>query len=367
MFDPPANPLPYAPSLETPEKDEAETEQAIIEQILKIAEITYKDSGHAMRGVHAKSHGIVKGELIVAEGLPAVLAQGLFAKPGRHEAILRFSTSPGDLLDDDVSTPRGVGIKVFGVEGPRLPGSEGASTQDFVFVNGKVFGAPNTKVFLTNLKLLAGTTDKAEGLKKVLSAVLRGAESLVEAAGGASGTLRALGGEPENNLLGESYYSQAALRYGDYVAKLGIQPASPELKALTGAKVDLHGKPDGLREATKAFFAGQGGAWDFVVQLGADIETMPIENPTKPWPEDKSPYITVARLVVPAQVSWDEARTPGINDALAFSPWHGLAAHQPLGSIMRVRKAVYAAGSKFRLTHNGCPLGEPASPDAVGA
>lgn len=148
---PPASPVRYDPSVETPEAGEAETTQTIIKEILKISETTYKDGGHAMRGVHAKSHGIVKGELIVPEGLPPVLAQGLFAKPGRYDVVLRFSTSPGDILDDSVSTPRGLAIKVFGAPGARLPGSEGANTQDFVLVNGKAFNAPNAKVFATNL------------------------------------------------------------------------------------------------------------------------------------------------------------------------------------------------------------------------
>lgn len=36
---------------------------------------------------------------------------------------MRFSTNPGDMLDDKVSTPRGLAIKLIGVEGARLPGS----------------------------------------------------------------------------------------------------------------------------------------------------------------------------------------------------------------------------------------------------
>ena len=367
MPNPPANPLRYSPDLETREPGEAETQQGLIDQILKISEITFKDGGHAMRGVHAKSHGIVRGELIVADGLPPALAQGLFAAPGRHAAILRFSTTPGDILDDNVSTPRGLAIKVFGAEGPRLPGSEGAQTQDFVLINGKAFATPNAKAFLGNLKLLAGTTDKAEGLKLALSAALRGAEGLVEAAGGQSAILKSLGGHPETHVLGESFFSAAAIRHGDHVAKVGVRPVSPDLTALTGAKVDLRDKPDGLRAAVKAFFAFQGGEWEFVVQLCTNTDDMPIENPHKPWPEDASPYLPVARLVVPQQDAWDETRQPAINDALAFSPWHGLAAHQPLGSIMRGRKAVYEASSKFRLARNGCPLHEPASPEGVGA
>ena len=360
MPEPVATPLRYDPALETPEPDEAETQRGLVEQILRISRITYQDGGHAMRGVHAKSHGIVTGELIVADGLPPALAQGLFAAPGRHAAILRFSTSPGDLLDDRVSTPRGLAIKVFGVEGPRLPGSDGATTQDFVLINGKAFATPTAKAFLANLKLLAGTTDKAEGLKIALSAALQGAETVVEALGGESGLLKGLGGHPETHVLGESFFSAAPIRYGDHVAKIGVRPLSPALKALTGAKVDLHGKPDGLREAVRDYFAGQAGEWEVVAQLCTDTDEMPIEDSHKAWPEDRSAYLPVARLVVPPQDAWSEAGGTTVNDALSFSPWHGLAAHQPLGSIMRVRKAVYQASAEFRLTANHCPMHQPA-------
>ncbi len=67
-------------------------------------------------------------------------------------------------------------MKVIGVEGERLPDSEGDRTQDFVMVNAPAFTAATSKKFLSNLKLLAKTTDKAQGAKKALSAVLRGTE-----------------------------------------------------------------------------------------------------------------------------------------------------------------------------------------------
>jgi hypothetical protein len=41
---------------------------------------------------------------------------------------------------------------------------------------------------------------------------------------------------------------------------------------------------------------------------------------------------------------------------MSFSPWHGLTAHQPLGSIMRVRKAAYEMSADFRTERNGCPM-----------
>jgi hypothetical protein len=50
---------------------------------------------------------------------------------------------------------------------------------------------------------------------------------------------------------------------------------------------------------------------------------------------------------------------------MAFSPWHGLAAHRPLGSIMRMRKAAYEMSAEFRSTHNHCPMQEPRSLDGA--
>lgn len=353
------SPLRYSPAVEVPEPDEAETRQGMIDALRSISETTFQDSGHALRAVHAKSHGMLSAHLHVADGLPPELAQGLFAMPGSFPVVMRFSTSPGDILDDDVSAPRGLAIKVIGVEGDRLPGSEGDVTQDFVMINGPAFGASSAKAFLGNLKLLAKTTDTAEGLKKVLSAALRGVETLVEAAGGESGTLKSLGGHPRTNILGETFFSQAPLRYGDYIAKVSLAPVSPELRALTDKPLDNSDTPNPLRESVAEFFRATGGEWEFRVQLCTDPETMPIEDSSKPWPEDKSPYVTVARLVAQPQDSYSRTHVKAIDDGMSFSPWHGLAAHRPLGSIMRVRRQVYESSAGFRSAHNGCPMNQP--------
>src|ERR1700761_8525669 len=115
-------PVPYTPLVETIADNEAETQAELLEALLKISAITYKDGGHAMRSVHAKSHGLLRGTFTVADNLPPELAQGLFAQPGAYPVALRFSTSPGDILPDSVSTPRALAIKVMGVDGERLPG-----------------------------------------------------------------------------------------------------------------------------------------------------------------------------------------------------------------------------------------------------
>jgi hypothetical protein len=352
-------PILYSPAVEVPEEDEQKTTDELIEQMTKIQEITFRHGGHALRSVHAKSHGLLNATLIVAEGLPPALAQGLFAKPGRYPVVMRYSAIPGDPLDDDVSTPRGLSIKVLGVDGPRLPGSEGATTQDFVMVNGPAFGAKDSKKFLGNVKLLATTTDKAPGAKKALSSVFQVIEKGLEAVGGKSATLIALGGHPETHVLGETYYTQVPMRYGDYIAKLSLSPSSAALKELKDAKVDLEDKPHGLRDAVVEFFATQGGEWDVGIQLCTDLEAMPIEDASVAWPEDQSPYVTVARLVAGAQPAWTAARSRVVDDGLSFSPWHGITAHRPLGNVMRTRRRVYEASVAFRASHGGPTVTEP--------
>ena len=117
-------PLPFDPAFEQIPADEGHTTEQLCNAMHSIQQRTSHDYGHAIRSVHAKSHGLLEGELTVLDDLPAALAQGLFARPGTHQTVLRLSTNSGDLLDDSVSTPRGLAIKIAGVEGARLPGSE---------------------------------------------------------------------------------------------------------------------------------------------------------------------------------------------------------------------------------------------------
>lgn len=355
----PITPLRYQPAFEIEEDDEADTVNGMLQSLQQISETTYAHSGHAIRSVHAKSHGLLLGELTVASGLPEAYAQGLFAQAGTYPAVIRLSTTPGDVLDDKVSTPRGLGLKVVGVPGERVTGSERDTTQDFVLVNGPAFLAPSAKKFLGSLKPLAATTDKVPNLKRAFSAVLRGTEKVIEAVGGESGKIKAMGGHPETNPLGETYFSQAPILYGPYMAKVSLAPVSLELTALTDAPVDLSGTQDGLRKAIMEHFATQGGEWALRVQLCTNLDTMPIEDASVEWPEEESPWVTVAYLRAAPQAAWSENLSRAIDDGMQFNPWHALAAHRPIGSIMRVRRAAYAMSKSFRGSRNGVPVEEP--------
>ena len=354
-----ATPIPYRADIEQPEQDEAETSRGIDDTLRSILETTSGDYGHAVRSVHAKSHGLLEGELTVVADLPEPLAQGLFATPRTHRVILRFSTNPGDILDDDVTVPRGLAIKIFDVAGERLPGSENDTTQDFVMANGPAFMAVKTKDFLASLKPLAATTDKAAGAKKLLSAVFRGTEAALETVGLESAMLKQLGGQPSTHPLGDTYFSQTAFRFGDHVAKFSIAPASPNLIDRAGDTINASGRPNALREAIGEVMIEGQAEWELRVQLCTDLATMPVEDASKRWDEQESPYLPVARITVPAQPAWSPARSALVDDQLSFSPWHGLAAHRPLGQINRARRSAYAMSARFRGDFNGCPIHEP--------
>lgn len=353
-------PLPYDPSYEIEEEDEAETIAGLQEAMRSVAETVHKDSGHAPRGVHAKSHGLLRGQLRVLDRIPPDYSQGLFATAGEYPVVMRLSTTPGDLLDDKVSTPRGMALKIIGVPGERLPDGQGDSTQDFVMVNGPVFLSPTAKQFLGSTRLLAATTDKAPALKKAFSAALQGAEKAIEAVGGESATLKGLGGHPETHILGETSFTQVPVLFGRYMAKLSLVPVSPELVALKDTPVDLDGKPNGLRGAVVDFMTEHHAEWELRVQLCTDLAEMPIENPTVEW---TSPWVAVARISAAPQAGWTHGLSVLVDDGMQFNPWHCVAAHRPLGSIMRVRRAVYAASARFRAERNGTPIAEPINLD----
>ncbi|WP_295855459.1 catalase family protein [uncultured Xylophilus sp.] len=361
-----APPVRYTPNVETPKDDEAKTSAELVETLLEIARTMQEHTGHGLRSVHAKSFGLLRGTLTVLDGLPPELAQGVFARPGSHEVIARMSTPPAEELDDRVSLPRGLALKVLGVEGERLPGSEASTTQDWLMVNGPVFNAPDAESFLRSLKLLAATTDRVPTGKRMLSVVLRGTAKALDAVGVESPKLMAMGGHPETHPLGETFFTQLPIRYGDYIAKLQVAPVAASLTALTDQPLEVQDEANGLREAVNNYFAAHDDAeWELRVQLCTDLESMPIEDASVEWPEAQSPYRTVARLRIPRQTGWSEERSRAVDDGLAFDPWNGIAAHQPLGNVMRARREAYKPSAAFRAQANGCPMHQPRAADAV--
>ncbi|SEM77827.1 hypothetical protein SAMN05192583_1199 [Sphingomonas gellani] len=361
------SPVRYSDAVEKPIDDEEQVHRDLIDTMRSITETTSKDYGHAVRSVHAKAHGIIGGELTIAADLPPELAQGLFATASTHKVVMRISTNPGDILDDSVSAPRGLALKILNVDGEHLPDAQGETTQNIVMASAPAFAAPDAAAFLKSLKQLAATTDKAEWAKKLLSTTLRGVESAIEAVGGKSAMLTTMGGAPITHPLGDTFYSQTPYRYGDYIAKFALVPVSENLTRLTGDKVNTSDRPDALREVVREEIIEQGGTWELRVQLNTDLDKMPVEDASVEWDEEASPYRTVGRITVAPQLSMGTDLAGAADENTFFSPWHGLVAHRPLGSVNRARRQAYEDSSNFRAKFNGCPMHDSRALESLNA
>ncbi len=351
----------YTDGVETREPGEQETFQKIIDAMGAGGVQTRARLGHSVRTSHAKAHALLKGELRVHAGLPEPLRQGLFAEPRSYGVIARLSHVPGDLDDDrKVSGPRGMSLKVLGVGGEMLPGHEGQATQDWVLDTGKVFNAIGARTFLAQISPVEQLAPKIpQPAKGALTAASLAGNKALHAVGADSAALDFFG-HPFLHPLVEAYYSQAPIRYGAYIAKLNAAPSPETVRAAERESF----KPqdyDALRTATAAFFRGHAAEFTVGIQLCTNLRTMPIEDANQEWPEDESPYQPVATLSFPAQDAWSPARVRFVDEELSFCPSHSLAAHRPLGSIMRARMAAYEALGRRRREENGSVLREPQS------
>ena len=314
---------------------------------------------HAIRDAHAKSHGFLKGELIVPE-LPPHLRQGLFAKPATYPLVIRLSSAPGDIHSDAIPAPRGMAIKVIGVEGQRLLPGDTGHNQDFLLVNIPILSFGTIEKYKQMLGLLAKTADSPAFVQRTLAGAARGVEAVEEAIGIEPGaTLRGLARD-NHHLLGETYHSMAAIRFGEFIAKISAAPLSENVLGLTGKEVgDLEYST--MRDLVVAHFQNQGAEYQLRAQLCTDLGQMPVEDAAILWHESLSPHQPIATLRIPPQDAWSPARRVYGDDVLSFNPWHGIREHQPLGSIMRVRIAVYERSSRYRHEMNAQLRMEPAA------
>lgn len=362
--------VPYTPDVEKKLDDEQQIISDIIASMTRLAGRTREQYGREVRVSHGKSHGVAVGELTVLDNLPESLAQGLFARPATYPLIARLANVPGEIISDAVNTQRGFSFKVLGVEGDKIAGHEGQTTQDFVLDSGtKNFPMPDAKAFLQQHKTVSEHAPLIPtAIKEAVSTVSRVTNEAIQALGGSSSPKLDFFGDSRIHPLAEAYYSQAPLRYGNYIAKLEVVPVAAAQKELAAddVKVDGDKDPNALRTATVGYLREHDAEFEVRVQLCTDLEKMPIEDATKEWSEEASPYLPVARIRLPRQEAYSEARQHYV-DGLSFSPGHTLEAHRPLGSIMRARLAAYPAMSTIRRQGNHDPLGEPTSIDQVPA
>lgn len=347
--------LRYHDKLEQKQENEDAVIDTIVASMMRVNEKVFDKHRHAKRDAHAKSHGVLVGHVTVHDNLPVHLAQGIFAKPATYPVVIRLSTAFGDIHSDKVPVARGMAIKMLGVPGHQfLPNRQDATTQDLLLVNHPVIAFGHAAAYLKTQKLLEKHMDDPDTTMRIMAALARGGSKALHAFGIESPTIDTVG-MPNNHILGETFFSMAAVRYGDYVAKLCAAPLSENVRALTGQLISNEGGDSILRDLVVDFFKNQGAEYELCAQLCTGLDKMPIEDAAVDWPQKLSPYQPVATLTIPAQDAYSPARRVFADDVLSFNPWHCIDEHRPLGSIMRARIKAYEASSAFRHEMNAQP------------
>ncbi|THJ66865.1 catalase [Arthrobacter echini] len=329
----------------------------MIEEILKeIAETQRANTEkhqHAARDAHAKSHAVLKASLTVNGGPPPRLAQGVFATPRRYDVVVRMSSSPGDIHSERVPAPPGFAVTIIGVDGERLlPGLKNGN-QDFPMVNFPTLAFGTIQQYKRMLPRLEKNAQSPEVLQKLVAGTGTLARKASEGVG-----------RDNSHVLGETYYTQAAVRYGDYVAKISLVPRSNNVRALTDRRMDVNDFSS-IRDLVVDHFRTESAEYEPDAQLCMGLDTMPVEDTTVSWDENASPNQPIATLRLEPQDAYGAARRDDGDDLPTFNPWDGVLAHQPLGSIMRVRKDAYERSTAFRHSENARPRVEPDGIDQI--
>lgn len=348
----------YSDDVERKQPDEDELIDKIVEAMGRKNAAAYDKYKHGIRDAHAKSHGVLRGELTVLPDLEPHLQQGLFATPATYPVIARLSTAFGELRSDQIHFARGMAIKVLGVHGRKALPNDDTTSQDFLFVNSPTISFGDVRAYHDAMRLSAIQAKAPDAALKATGVVARTLShvlSLIKIA--PPPPIKVFGG-PNHHILGETFHSMAALRYGDYIAKVSVAPSSPSVSALTGRTVEGSGGEHALRDMIVDFFAANSAEYLLRAQLCTDLTTMPVEDGSVLWPET-SPHEPIAKITFPAQDAYSPARSTYADDLLSFNPWHALAEHRPLGSIMRVRIKAYEASTAFRHGKNNAALIEP--------
>src|ERR1700740_1576536 len=115
--------IKYTPDIESADPHFDENLRTVIEKTERYiaGSVTTEGTGRAVRDAHAKGYGLVRGEVEILGQLPAEYAQGIYAAPGRHDALIRFSNgSPHAGVDARLGTTTGLALKIFGIDSPTL-------------------------------------------------------------------------------------------------------------------------------------------------------------------------------------------------------------------------------------------------------
>ncbi|MBV9386842.1 MAG: catalase family protein [Chroococcidiopsidaceae cyanobacterium CP_BM_ER_R8_30] len=296
------------------------------------------------RGGNTKTQGIVRGEFIVHDDLPAKLRHGIYAQPQTYRAWVRFS-GPGPYVTPDIDDVgfMSISIKLMGVPGPKLMDEE-KFTQDMFGVSTPTFVTPDTKA---NAQLQIESLKNAQ----IFYFVNLHRPHVLDL------IMQSLWIKTQSSPFEAPYFSCVPYLLGeDQAMQYSVWPKSKKRTSIP--RLPFRPPDDYLRAAMVATLAEEDVEFDIRLQLQTDPHLMPIENNAVLWSEKLSPRVSVATLRIPRQ-KFNSPAQMDFAKRLSYNPWHCIPDHRPLGNQNRARRRMYAELSKLRHTMNAVPHYEP--------
>lgn len=296
------------------------------------------------RGGNTKTHGIVRGEFIVHDNLPAAMRHGIYAKPHTFAAWVRFS-GPGPYITPDIDDVgfMSISIKLMGVSGPKLMDEE-KFTLDMFGVSTPTFVTPDTRA---NAHLQLYSVKNAQ-IFHFLNVRRPHVLDLI---------MQSLFIKTQSSPLEAPYFSCVPYLLGDGQAmQYSVWPKSKKCTPIP--RLPRRPPDDYLRDAMVASLREGDVEFDIRLQLQTDAHRMPIENNAVLWPERLSPRVSAATLRLPKQ-TFDSPAQMAFAKKLSYNPWHTIAEHRPLGNQSRARHRMYLELSRLRHAMNDVPHYEP--------
>lgn len=312
------------------------------DELLAICARTFQrpePDGSLPRQFHRKTHACLRAVLTIDPPDDPAIRHGLFAQPGRYEALARFSNS--FFAEDDRPDARGLALKVLGVPGPVCDGAP-PGQQDFVLMNAETGPARDAAEAMALFRAL-------DGIRRATALAVVAPRYLIPkfqpwrmrwrylAFLCASGLQHLRG----HDLAQLTYGSVTPYRLGDRAMKFGLVPDATARSRRPAGGQDLAGKLQSVLDDGPIRF-------DFRVQPRV-LDSDPLEDVRVAW---RSPSVKVGRLEIPPQ---DVGASIALGDRLSFAPWNCLAAHEPLGSINALRRSAYAASAANRGAQAAAP------------
>ncbi|WP_279583180.1 catalase family protein [Fodinicola feengrottensis] len=182
-----------------------------------------------------------------------------------------------------------MGIKIIGIPGPSLLDDESdATTFDYNLINNATFFCNTVHDYVTIEPLFAALPDalvNETSRRQWLHDFLTDAGTLPPEKWLWDELLSMLSFTSigRQNLLTYTYWSMAAVRHGDYIAKIRTQPTPSSLDGVTHGAVEVTADGEAYRNTLVAEMGERDHQFAVQVQLCADLNLMPVENTSRQW------------------------------------------------------------------------------------